>query len=175
MQKITLNHKEEPPKLHSGLIEVAVVELLNFRVYTIVPNISHGLLQNWEADLLCYNGRFTEVEIKISASDLKADFKKGKSHQHKFITRLVYAMPESLCDKYGYLIPAHCGIISVKWNEWRGKYVARWYRQARHKSSPEIPNQFILNFMRLGCMRIWSLKQKLYATNKIEQQRGIDS
>jgi hypothetical protein len=149
------------PKIHAGHIELAVVDLLNYRVYTIVPNISYGLLNNWEADLLCYNGKFTEIEIKITVSDLKADFKKTHSHKHKYITRLIYAMPESLCEKYGYLIPKNHGIISVKWNEYLGRFVARWYRQCRHNGSQEIPESFIRDFMRLGCMRIWSLKKHL--------------
>ncbi len=165
MQKITLNNKEEPPNIHSGLIEVAVVELLNFRVYTIVPNISHGLLGNMEADLLCYNGKFTEVEIKISASDLKADFNKKHGHRHKFISRLIYAMPHDLCEKWGYIIPKEHGIISIGWNPHKKKYSASFYRQSRHRKTIPIPDYFVRDFMRLGCMRIWSLKQKLYAKN----------
>lgn len=151
------------PKIHSGHVELAVVALLNFRVYTIVPNISHGLLGNMEADLLCYDGeKFTEVEIKISASDLKADFKKRHGHRHKYITRLIYAMPLNLCEKYGHLIPMENGIISVEWNGYLWK--AKHYRMVRHKKiACLIPDHFIVNFMRLGCMRIWTLKNKLYA------------
>ncbi len=160
-----MEYKPEP-KLHSGHIELAVVSLLNYRVYTIVPNISHGLLGLHEADLLCYNGKFTEVEIKISASDLKADFKKKHGHHHKYISRLIYAMPLNLCEKYSDLIPKENGIIAVSWNGFR--YVARHYRQARHKKIQYEPSdQFISDFMRLGCMRIWSLKQKLYAKVQI--------
>ena len=157
-----MEYKPEP-KIHSGLVELAVVHLMNFRVYTIVPNISHGLLGNMEADLLCYNGeKFTEVEIKISASDLKADFKKKHGHQHKYISRLIYAMPLKLCEKYADIIPKEHGIISVKWNGYR--YVASHYRMARHsKFFQEPPTRFVHEFMRLGCMRIWSLKQKLYS------------
>lgn len=150
------------PKIHSGHIELAVVALLNYRVYTIVPNISHGLLGRHEADLLCYhNGKFTEVEIKISASDLKADFKKQHGHQHKYITRLIYAMPHKLCEKYADIIPKQHGIISVTWHQYRGCYLASWYRQARHSSKVVIPQSFIEKFMSLGCMRIWTLKHRL--------------
>jgi hypothetical protein len=154
----------KPKKIHSGHIELAVVELLNFRVYTIVPNISHGLLGRHEADLLCYkDGRFTEVEIKISASDLKADFKKKHGHRHPYISRLVYAMPLDLCHKYKDLIPKECGIISIQWNGWLDKYVAHWFRQARHQIHNAIPQQTIIDFMRLGCMRICSLKSRLFS------------
>ena len=157
-----MEYKPEP-KIHSGLVELAVVNLMNFRIYTIVPNISHGLLGNMEADLLCYDGeKFTEVEIKISASDLKADFNKKHGHRHKYVSRLIYAMPLSLCGKYSDIIPKENGIISVAWNGRR--YEAKHYRKARHKKgiADFIPDHFVNNFMRLGCMRIWSLKQKLY-------------
>lgn len=156
------------PKLHAGHIELAVVSLLNYRVYTIVPNISFGLLGRHEADLLAYsNGKFTEIEIKISASDLKADFKKPHGHHHKYITRLVYAMPLKLCEKYADLIPSQHGIISVTWNDYRGMYEAAWFRQCKHRpiDGVYIPHHFITDFMRLGCMRIWSLKTKLNYKN----------
>lgn len=71
--------KQEKNKLHAG----------------------HGLYLNHECDLLVLdkNNRFTEVEIKISMSDLKADFKKYHAHKAKYISRLVYAIPHDLLDK----------------------------------------------------------------------------
>lgn len=173
-------------KLHAGHVEVAVAMLLNYRVYTIVPNVSHGLGLWHECDMLALDdkGRFTEIEIKISASDLKADFKKEHGHRCKFISRLYYAMPIELCEKYQDLIPSHCGIIAIKeikFHRWekveRGsdkvKYVehqgwkAEFFRQVKHDKTKEKPSEKIIkNFMRLGCMRIWSLKRHNNKKNK---------
>ena len=153
-------------KIHAGHIEVAVAKLLNYRVYTIVPNVYWGLNLFHECDMLALDnkGRFTEIEIKISASDLKADFKKSHQHNSKFISRLIYAMPMELCIKYAHLIPSHCGIIAVleqpSFNGVRGGYRAEFYRNAKHDKTKEKPNdKTIMKFMQLGCMRIWSLKE----------------
>lgn len=158
--------KESTTKLHSGHVELAVAMLLNYRVYTIVPNVSYGLGLNHECDLLALdgNGRFTEIEIKISASDLKADFKKSHGHRSDFISRLIYAMPIDLCEKYSELIPKNCGIIAIEvsyphWSYGTAIVKARHYRLVKHDKSKKLPSERIKQeFMRLGCMRIWSLK-----------------
>lgn len=148
-------------KIHSGHIEVAVANLLNYRVYTIVPNVSHGLYLNHECDMLALDNkdRFTEIEIKISIADLKADFKKAHGHKSKYITRLVYAFPDSMLEKALPLIPKEFGIITVTENNVPGFFTANWYRQCRHKVANKVPDSIIKKFMQLGCMRIWTLKQ----------------
>lgn len=151
-------------KLHAGHIEIAVASLLNYRIYTIVPNVSWGLSLRHECDMLALDtkGRFTEIEIKISLSDLKADFKKGHNHSSKFISRLIYAIPFELLEKAFPLIPDHCGIIVVKTIERFNttSYIAEWQRQCKHDKSKQKPDQkTIEKFYQLGCMRIWSLKK----------------
>lgn len=148
-------------KIHSGHIEVAVANLLNYRVYTIVPNVSHGLYLNHECDMLALDqsDRFTEIEIKISMSDLKADFKKQHGHKSKYITRLVYAFPDSMLEKALPIIPVECGIITVSETNVSGFFIAEWYRTCRHRKSEKVPDKIIKKFMSLGCMRIWSLKE----------------
>jgi hypothetical protein len=155
--------------IHAGHIEVAVAKLLNYRVHAIVPNVSWGLGLRHECDMLALDeqNRFTEIEIKVTASDLKADFKKPHQHKSKLITRLIYAMPEKLCLKYSELIPKECGIIRVSeipdfLNRpgFKPVYRAAWHRQCRHRKTIEkIPEATIRKFLELGCMRIWSLKE----------------
>lgn len=148
-----------------------LVQLLNYRVYTIVPNVSWGLGFTHECDLLALDNknRFTEIEIKVTASDLKADFKKSHGHRSKYISRLIYAMPQHIVEKYSDLIPKHCGIIAVDVitkSKWKTSdlvtyqvLAAKWIRQVKHNKYAEaIPLSKILKFMQLGCMRIWSLK-----------------
>lgn len=146
-------------KLHSGHMELAVANLIGYRANVIVPNVSWGLGLRHECDLLVLDalGRFTEVEIKISKADLKADFKKGHGHKSKIISRLIYAVPDELIDTCMELIPDRCGIIAVSSTPYGFK--ARWVKQCRHKVV-ELPSPgTIKDFYRLGCMRIWSLKQ----------------
>ena len=152
------------------MIEVAVAGFLSYRRHTIVPNISHGLF-NHECDLLVLDSkkRFTEIEIKVSLADLKRDFNKGKfaakSWNDKYISRLIYAVPEKILEKAKDIIPSTYGIISVKEYYPRPEYtvpvlICRWERMVKHdKTSEPAPPSVLDNFYRLGCMRIWDLKR----------------
>lgn len=139
-------------------VEIAVAKLLNPRLHVMVPNVSWGLGLHHEADILVLDnkGRFTEIEIKVSASDLRRDFKKSHGHKSRFISRLVYAVPMELVSLCKELAPTNTGIIKVEAG------AATWVRTGRHDKSRERPDsKTVHNFMRLGCMRIWKLKQKL--------------
>ena len=72
----------------------------NKRQDIFVPNLSWGLL-NHEADLviLTKSGYLTEVEIKCSWEDFKADFKKEHEHKDEHVYYLHYCVPESIKDK----------------------------------------------------------------------------
>jgi hypothetical protein len=152
------------PKLHSGHMEIAVATLINWAAITIVPNVYWGLGLRHEADLISVDSklRFTEIEIKISKSDLRADFKKGHNHSHPLITRLFYAVPEKLVPLAIELVPKKCGIISVAWNPGRGCYLAKYVRRAIHRPSTVSETerqQKYVKLMELGVMRIWTLKK----------------
>ena len=75
-------------KLTVDEIELAIVNstLFNKRRDIIVPNVSWGLL-NHEADMVIMtpSGYLTEIEIKRSWEDFKADFKKGHKHDDERI------------------------------------------------------------------------------------------
>lgn len=66
----------------------------------MVPNVSWGLL-DYEADFIIMtpNGYLTEIEIKRSFEDFKADFKKGHHHNDERIYHFYYCVPESIKDK----------------------------------------------------------------------------
>jgi len=169
------------PRCHAGIVEIAVAKLLNYRQYTIVPNVSWGLGLSHECDLLALDDqdRFTEVEIKVSLSDLKADFKKTHKHFSKFISRLVYALPARLYAKHADLIPKEFGVIVIEFTPAIyyhgvrvgnpqidstgaviGNFKAKWERRVKHYKHAEKPSPAtIRKFMSLGCMRIWDLKQ----------------
>lgn len=158
-------NKMKPPKLHSGYMEVAVAGLIGYRTCTIVPNVSWGLGLKHECDMLALdaNGRFTEIEIKVSKQDLKADAKKPHGHSSNIISRLVYAVPDGLSEYAMLEIPKHCGLISVKWDTRLNNFKASWVKQCKHNKAIGKPSvQVISKFMSLGCMRIWSLKTALY-------------
>ena len=79
-------------KIHAGIVELAVVELFDYRKHFICPNISFGWDLRHEADLIIVdkNLRATEVEVKVTLQDLKADFKKALSQHTQSPLSLCY-------------------------------------------------------------------------------------
>lgn len=74
--------------------------LFDKRSSVIVPNISWGMLP-YEADLIgiSKSGQVTEVEIKRSISDLRADYKKDHRHDAPCVTYFYYCVPECLVEQ----------------------------------------------------------------------------
>ena len=146
-------------KLHAGNIELALARFFNPRINIIVPNVSWGLGFNYECDLLVVTkaGYATEIEIKVTRSDIKADFSKRHTHGSKKIRRFFYAVPDYLsnCD----LLPTDCGLISIDEN-----LRCRTLRPPKlNKMARALTDKEINKLLHLGCMRIWSLKESLYA------------
>ena len=65
-----------------------------------IPNITmHGDGKGeYEADLIYFNLKVrvvTEIEIKVSIQDFRADFKKKRYHDHLHVGYLYYAVPQA--------------------------------------------------------------------------------
>lgn len=88
-------------------IEVALSKTDNFNylkniVAFNVNGIGQSLLINHECDMLILSkaGYLTEIEIKRSWKDFKADFKKKHSHESNgLIKKFYYCIPLSILDK----------------------------------------------------------------------------
>ena len=74
--------------------------LWNKRSDIMVPNLSWGLLP-YEADfvVLSKSGYLTEVEIKRSWADFKADFNKSHRHDDERIYHFFYCVPVAIFPK----------------------------------------------------------------------------
>lgn len=72
----------------------------NKRSDIMIPNVSWGFL-DYEADFLVLSksGYLTEVEIKRSWEDFKADFKKKHAHDDERVYYFYYCVHESFADK----------------------------------------------------------------------------
>jgi len=137
-----------------------------------VPNVSHGWLQ-YEADLVVVSnaGWAQEIEVKVSASDLKADRHKSKHRGHdveqpwrsgyidKRMKKFWYAVPENLADiavSPGVIVDG-AGIIVVG-----GNTTYRIVREAAiRKEARRCTDRDVIKLMRLGTMRFWSKFAKL--------------
>lgn len=144
-------------------IEIAVANHFGWRQNIIVPNISWGLLP-WgrEIDVLVVrpSGFADEIEIKISAADIKADTKKyhRRLPRHELLKRLWFAVPESLSGHPD--IPADAGILAYRELD-NGAIIITKRGPYINKQARKLRDDEIKKVLHLGCMRIWSLKEAL--------------
>jgi hypothetical protein len=77
------------PSLHARDIEVAVANWYGHRANLIVPNVWWGWGMRYEADLVVLrpSGCVEEVEIKVTASDIRAERKKSHLHDDPRVRR----------------------------------------------------------------------------------------
>lgn len=158
--------------LSIGQITIALRDsgLWNKRTDLMVPNVSWGLLP-YEADFVVVNksGYLTEVEIKRSWEDFKADFKKSHHHDDERVYRFCYCVPESISEKVigyikeqnpgkdDYLLPAVlCYTEDMLVRTTSLNNFNNFSCQKRRKLFLEE----ILTIARLGQLRYWSLLEK---------------
>lgn len=117
---------------------------------------------NHECDMLivsknCY---LTEVEIKISLSDLKADFKKEHQHKDENIKNFYYAFPAEMKEKALELIPKNCGVLIAVKKECGIPYrKIECYRKPKINKEAKPINDIVLSkIYRLGYLRYWNYR-----------------
>lgn len=160
--------------MHAEQVEIAVAKRFGYRRCIIVPNVSWGLNFGYELDMLIVSptGYATEVEIKVTKSDLKAD--KNKRHQHDSIRiqKLYFAVPAILKDDALEIIPQKAGLIIVKANQEIHLPRNRIYEigitaeivksSIINKDAGKLCEKELIKLGHLAAMRIWSLKERLY-------------
>ena len=117
---------------------------------------------NHECDILIVtkNRYLTEVEIKISLSDLKADFKKKHQHKDENIKNFYYAFPAEMKEKAIELIPEEAGILIVVKKECGIPYrKIECYRKPKINKEAKSINDIVLSkIYRLGYLRYWNYR-----------------
>ena len=146
------------------MVEIAVAQHFGIRDHIVVPNINWGLFSYHEADLLVlYESNWcSEVEIKVSSQDIKNDLKKKHNHEEKNIRDLWFAVPEELKDHPD--IPPHAGILAVSRYLYRKRlryHVERIRLPKKNPKARKFTDEERLKLLRLGCLRIFGLKEKL--------------
>lgn len=119
---------------------------------------------NHECDMLIVTKKYylTEVEIKISLSDLKADFKKEHQHKDENIKNFYYAFPEEMKEKAIELIPEEAGILIAVKKHLNSGYEYReieCYRKPKINKEAKPINDIVLSrIYRLGYLRYWNYR-----------------
>lgn len=132
----------------------------------VVPNV---LLNSYEADFITItkSDYLIEVEIKISISDFRADFKKKHYHDCPNVNALYYAIPKELYEKHKEEIDESCekvgaGIILIAEKNFPNgnsyRYLESFAKKPKLRKAEPLTGWEMLKFARLGCLRwppIW--------------------
>ena len=134
---------------------------INIRKDIVVPNVSWGFF-NHELDLcIIKNGYVTEVEIKRSWSDFLADFKKDHSHSDPKISYFYYLVPFSIKERVVKYIEDNSIVADGVYSYQEDGTVIRCCERFSNIQNYKLSEVEQLKIAHLGCMRIWSLKNKL--------------
>jgi len=159
------------PDIHTGDMEVIIARHFGYNRNLIVPNVYWGLGFRHELDLIVVTPPrwATEIEIKISLSDLKADAKKKHGHHSEKIRQLYFAVPEKLRDRALEFIPERAGLVIVRNHPWRQAIIER--KPKVNTSARKLTEKEIHKLLKLAAMRIWSLKEHIYRLKRKEVSR----
>ena len=146
------------------------------RSHFVFPNIHWGLGFRHELDLLSVSMKTyigTEIEIKVSKSDIKADLDKQHKHDDERLRQLYFAVPIELHEAAFEFCPERAGIITIYRNnkaEWKHlTYQCVIRRKAKpRKHYKPFTEAEIFQLLRLGNMRYWSMFSKQFLKAKIE-------
>lgn len=157
-------------KLTALELEIAVMQKLGVRQNIIVPNVSWGIAGLHECDILSLSpsGYATEIEIKVSKSDLLMDRHKMHGHIHNHIKYLFFAVPLHLQAVALENIPDRAGLVVVEKKLVHGIH-GRNFRYQTNTVKPPVPNKNCwkwtekerFQLTRLGTMRILRLNKNL--------------
>ena len=172
-------------KLDTNL-SVKQIELLlhdsgmwNKRQDIMIPNLSWGLL-NHEADFVTItkSGYLTEVEIKRSFADLKADFKKDIFHNDERVYNFMYCLPLSIREKALQLFHENYGKIAklygkeenykyaneffpaIIWYDENGNLTTEPKKLSSRSGARKLFLEEIVTVSRLTSLRYWDLASK---------------
>jgi len=147
-------------KLTCTDLEVAVAIGFNYRMNLIVPNISWGLNFKHEIDVLVLtpSNYAYEIEIKISASDLRRDFLKSHGHASNRLRRQYFCVTSKLEELALELITTRSptwGLLVVP-----ASRMMRIVRQAQpNKMARPFTDAERQHLYDLASMRTWTLKE----------------
>lgn len=145
-------------------IELALMAYFNYRANVIVPNVHWGMdpgLHECDILVLTPSGYATEVEIKVNKTDLRKDVDKNHNHDHPLIRRTFFAVPDKLVETAVMELDPRFGVLSVT-ERWNRLYVTEIRPAKINPKTVKWTSDQRMKLMRLGCLRIHTLKQKLW-------------
>ena len=158
-------------KISTLEMEIALMIWVGILRNTVVPNVFWSFF-NHEVDLLSVtkSGYATEIEIKISKSDLKKDADKPHHHNSNMIKYFYFAVPDYLEEFAMEHIPERAGLLTV--SKTKRTQCGGWYskpsyyvKKVRHAKIGTVVKKWtdadMLKLNKLGTLRILGLKKKV--------------
>ena len=159
---------------HKYTEEAMILGLINYfnpSRYLMVPNVFWSIL-DYEADLVIVTprGYATEVEIKVSKSDLKRNDQKTNKHNTLMFQKMYFAIPESLKESIQY-IPEHAGILIGRYADHPFHILFNCIREPiKNKNTGALPQETINTLYRLAYFRsIKYMRDKFELKNIVEK------
>lgn len=164
-------------------IEYALIKNLNLRQHYVIRNLSWGIHNLHECDMvkLTKSGYATEYEIKTNKADIIRDKYKQHQHQSDYIKELYFVVPYNLIDYAFNNIPVEAGLIAVydmpnldldiqSFNTIN--FQLRFVRAAKkRKNAKKWSHEDIVQLLRLSNMRILKYAREM-AKIKWEKRNG---
>lgn len=169
------------PKPTALDLENALATYFDYRRVVMVPNVSWGWSLPYEADLVVVRqSRWAEeIEIKVTASDIRADTKKRRHHDSPRFRRLWFCVPENLVGHPD--IPKRAGVLvygrQPHYYRDRPTEVSWWQTTisvgrpaAINPDARQLEDREYMKLLQLGVLRVWSLKQ--HALSALNDRRA---
>lgn len=150
-------------KYTEQLLQAVIMRHLKPRQNTIVPNVSWGMGLGHECDILMVTpaGICTEIEIKVTASDLRNDAKKPHKHISNDIHYLSFCVPDYLAELALDTIPENVGLFVCTQNKWlpehRFEIIVKAVRKPTRRQQGKWSPEKIAQLERLGRLRAYAL------------------
>jgi len=154
-------------------MEQILAEYFDYRQKLIVPRVSWGFnIHELDLAIVTESKYLWEVEIKVSAQDLKKDKSKRHGHydsRHR-VKRLYFAVPAPLAGLCLEVAPERAGVLSIAPERVCDVSILR--KPKDDKQAEPLTDEQVAKISRLGTLRVWSMQQKLHeARLRIDELR----
>lgn len=158
----------EKQKITSAEIEVGLAQYFNPRRNHVLINASWGLDFRYELDFLSITpaGYGTEVEIKVTKSDIKADLKKRFQHDDRRIRRVFFCVPEELVEFTLETIDPRFGVLKAGMHRDFGVTIYEVRAARIRPNAVPFSDKEISKANSLMNLRVWPLKRAIIALRK---------
>lgn len=152
-------------------LELAVMDAYDIRKNTIIANVQSGMGVK-ECDLLMLRptGYATEFELKLTKGDLMKDFNKTDGHVSELIKETFFVMPMNVVSTAIQVLPKNFGVIGVKRDKDFNPVMEQIRDAQSNPNARKWTDEERMQFLRLGCMRLYKLKKDLVKCRRASGQ-----